>query len=67
MGDSIVAEAVEVNEFGFGPTCLEAIQDFQSAIEYLYLTLQDDGGRLGHDLLVVREVLQRKVAARRRR
>ena len=66
-GDSIVAEAAEVNEFGFGPTRSEAIQDLQSAIEDLYLTLRDDEGRLGHDLLAVWEVLQSKVAVRRRR
>lgn len=60
-GDSIVAEATEINEFGFGPTHSEAVRDLQAALVELYLTLRDDQGNLGPDLQSVWEALQGKV------
>ena len=60
-GGSVAAEAPEVNEFGFGSTLAEAVQDLRVAITELYLTLRDDRGRLGPDLRKVWEDLQRKV------
>jgi len=59
--DNIVAEAVEVNEFGFGQNVSEAIRDLQAAIVELYFTLENEQDRLGPDLQHVREKLQEKV------
>ena len=60
-GDSIVAEATEINEFGFGLTYSEAIRDLQAAIVELCLSLRDDQGNLGPDLLTVWDTLRVKV------
>lgn len=60
----IVAEAVELNEFGCGDTPAEAIADLQQTILELYRTLEQDRERLGPDLQAVWEVLQSKVARR---
>lgn len=59
--DSIVAEATEISEFGFGSIHSEAVRDLQAAIVELYLTLRDDQDRLGPDLMSVWETLQDKV------
>lgn len=66
-GRSVVAETPEVNEFGFGSTRAEAIQDLRVAMTELCLTLRDDRGRLGPELQNVWEVLQGKIYARRQR
>ena len=60
-GDSIVAEATEINEFGFGSTHSEAVRDLQAAIVELSLSLRDDKDHLGPDLLTVWDTLQVKV------
>ena len=60
-GDSIVAEATEINEFGFGSTHSEAVRDLQAAIVELGLSLRDDRDHLGPDLLTVWNTLQVKV------
>ena len=59
--DNIVAEAVEVNEFGFGQNLSEAIRDLQAAIVELYFTLDSEQDRLGPDLQHVKEKLQEKI------
>lgn len=56
-----VAEAAEVNEFGFGDNLTEAIADLQAAIAELYFTLDADQERLGPDLQAVRATLTRKI------
>ena len=60
-GDSVVAEAPEINEFGFGPTHSEAVRDLQAAIVELSLTLRGEQDNLGADLLEVWETLLSKV------
>jgi hypothetical protein len=57
----IIAEAVELNEFGFGANLSEAIHDLQRAIVELYLTLEQDQHRLGPDLQQVWAALQRTI------
>ena len=49
-----VAEAAEINEFGFGDTLTAAIAE-------LYFTLDADQERLGPDLQTVRATLTRKI------
>ncbi|MXY21422.1 MAG: hypothetical protein F4Y49_08815 [Dehalococcoidia bacterium] len=63
-GGSAAAEAPEVNEFGFGSSRSEAVQDLRAAIRELCLTLHDDRGRLGPDLWKVWEVLRGKMHIR---
>ena len=60
-GDSLVAEAAEINEFGFGSTYSEAIRDLQATIVELYLTLRDDQTNLGPDIQQVWDTLNDKV------
>lgn len=48
--DQIVAEAVALNEFGFGDTASEAVADVQRAIAQLYFSLEESSDRLGLDL-----------------
>lgn len=57
----IIAEAVELNEFGFGENPSEAIADLQRAIAELYLTLEEEQNRLGRDLQGVWAILQKKI------
>ena len=56
-----VAEAAEINEFGFGDNLTEAIADLQAAIAELYFALDADQERLGPDLQSVRATLTRKI------
>ncbi len=56
-----VAEAAEINEFGFGDNLTEAIADLQAAIAELYFALDADQERLGPDLQAVRATLTRKI------
>jgi hypothetical protein len=42
-----VAEAEELNEFGFGESQVEAVRDLQRTIVELYLELDADQARLG--------------------
>ena len=60
-GDKHVAEAPEINEFGFGDTPLGAVADLQTAIAELYFTLEAEQRRLGPDLSVVWGTLSQKV------
>jgi hypothetical protein len=46
----VIAEAVAINEFGFGSTFAEAIRDLQRAVAELYFRLEEDHHRLGADL-----------------
>ena len=60
-GNQCVAEATELNEFGFGHNLSAAIKDLQEAIAELYMTLESEQKRLGPDLARVWSVLSRKV------
>ena len=60
-GDKYVAEAPEINEFGFGDTLVGAVADLQAAIAELYFTLEAEQMRLGADLASVWGALSRKV------
>lgn len=60
----VIAEAVELNEFGFGANPSEAIMDLQHAIAELYFTLEEEQDRLGKDLLQTWARLQQKICKR---
>ena len=60
-GGKHVLEAPELNEFGFGDNLSEALADLQAAIAELFLTLEEEQGRLGPDLSSVWDVLSQKV------
>jgi hypothetical protein len=62
--DKIIAEAEEINEFGFGDNRSEALVDLQRAIRELYFTLEKEHRKLGTDLQHVWEVLQKKILKR---
>ena len=66
-GSSVVAEAPEVNESGFGLTRAEAVQDLRVAITELCLTLWNNRRCPGPDLRKVWEVLQGKASVHRQR
>jgi hypothetical protein len=63
-GKHVIAEAVEINEFGFGESISEALIDLQQAIAELYLTLEEKQDHLGTDLQGVWSVLQQKIHKR---
>jgi len=63
-GQHVIAEAVELNEFGFGNSVSEALTDLQHAIVELYLTLDKEQERLGSDLQDVWEKLQKLIRVR---
>ena len=56
-----LAEATELNEFGYGDNLSEALADLQAAIAELYLTLEEEQEQLGPDLASVWVVLSQKV------
>ena len=56
-----LAEATELNEFGYGDNLSEALADLQAAITELYLTLEEEQEQLGPDLASVWVVLSQKV------
>lgn len=60
----IIAEAVDINEFGFGENPSEALADLQHAIAELYFTLEKEQERLGADLQRIWKVLQEKILKR---
>ncbi len=60
-GGKYVAEAPEINEFGFGDTLVGAVADLQAAIAELYFTLEAEQLRLGSDLASVWGTLSRKI------
>ena len=57
----ILAEAVELNEFGYGDDAAEAVAELRYAIADLYFSLEEDQHRLGKGLQEVWEVLQGKI------
>jgi hypothetical protein len=63
-GKHTIAEAVEVDEFGFGENISEAISDLQRTISELYFTLEQEQERLGVDLQRVWDILQKKILKR---
>ncbi len=60
-GTKVIAEAPEINEFGFGENISEAIGDLQRAIVQLFFELEEQKERLSEDLRSVLEVLRRKL------
>jgi len=60
----VIAEATELDEFGFGTNLSEALRDLQRAIVELYFTLETEQDRLGPDLQKIRATLQRKLLRR---
>ncbi len=60
-GGKYVAEAPEINEFGFGDNLAGAVADLQAAVVELYFTLEAEQRRLGSDLAAVWSTLSRKV------
>lgn len=64
-GPQVIAEAPEVEEFGFGSNPSEALTDLQRALAALYLSLDEEEQRLGPDLARVWHILQRKISRRR--
>ena len=56
-----IAEAEELNEFGFGKNPSEAIADVRRALAELYFTLEQEQGRLGPDLVTIWDALRSKV------
>lgn len=63
-GNQTIAEAVGLNEFGFGGNPSEAIADLQRTIAELYFTLEIEQERLGADLQKVWATLQEKIYKR---
>jgi hypothetical protein len=63
-GKHAIAEAVELDEFGFGANVSEAIVDLQRTIAELYFTLEKEQKRLGVDLQRIWGVLQEKILKR---
>lgn len=63
-GDHVIAEAVDLNEFGFGENLSEALADLQRAVAELYFALESDHDRIGLDLLEVWSRLREKVQRR---
>lgn len=63
-GSNTIAEAVEINEFGFGNNPSEALADLQRVIAELYLTLEEEQDRLGTDLQSVWAILREKIRKR---
>lgn len=58
---SIIAEASEIDEFGYGQTMSEALADLQRAIAELYFSLESDQARLGADLRRVWEEMSTRI------
>jgi hypothetical protein len=63
-GDHMIAEAFELDEFGFGANFTEAIADLQRTIAELYFTLEKEQERLGVDMQRVWNILQKKILKR---
>lgn len=57
----VIAEATELDEFGFGANLPEALRNLQRAIIELYLTLEEGKDRLSPDLQRVWATLQTKL------
>ncbi len=59
--DHIVMEATEIEEFGFGGNCCDALRDLQATIVELFFTLERESERLGPDLQRIRTILHKKL------
>ena len=59
--DTTIANAPEINEYGYGDTVAEAIEDLQATIAELYLHLDENHDKLGPDLQKVYKTLTRKL------
>jgi len=59
--DQIVAEAVGIDEFGYGQTQHEALRDLQEAIIEVYLAFHFKESNLGPDLRRVWDLLKERV------
>ena len=59
--EDFIAEAVEIDEFGFGKNPSSAVRDLQLTIVELYFTLKSEADRLGPDLKRVFRVLESKL------
>ena len=57
----ILAEAVGLNEFGYGDDAVEAVAELRYAIADLYFSLEEDQHRLGKGLQEVWKALQGKI------
>lgn len=64
--EHVIAQAVELNEFGFGQNLSEALADLQRAVVELYFTLKNEQGRLGPDLELVWAKLREKIELQER-
>lgn len=64
--DRIVAEAIDLDEFGFGSNMSEAVCDIQRAVSQLYFSLEESKDRLGADLASTSSALQRLVVKTKR-
>ena len=62
--DDFIAEAPELDEFGFGPSRSAALRDLQRAIVELYITLKAEQNALGTDLQGVWSRLRSKIQER---
>lgn len=60
-GKYIIAEAKELNEFGFGENPSAALTDLQRVIAELYFTLEEEQDNLGKDLQDVWADIQKKI------
>ena len=59
--EDFIAEAVDLDEFGFGKNPSQAISDLQHALVEPWFTLQQEQERLGPDLVSVLDALGQKV------
>jgi hypothetical protein len=59
--DDFIANADEIDEFGYGPTQVDALRDLQRTIVALFLSLERDDARLGPDLRRILAVLRQKI------
>jgi hypothetical protein len=60
----VIAEATELDEFGFGANLSEALRNLQRTLVELYFTLEAERDRLGPDLQRIWATLQDKLLRR---
>lgn len=66
-GESVVASCSELEEFGYGPSLSEALDDFGRTVCQLYFSLDSEGDRLNENLKEIRSRLSRYLEPRRAR
>jgi hypothetical protein len=59
--EDYIANASDIDEFGYGSSRAEAIRDLQRTIVALYLSLEADEERLGPDLRRILQALRERV------